>query len=386
MFSPRILVYSPDIEIGHELAIALRKAIPRYEIQVSERYPTTRDIEASDQRELGAVVIGLTSGSEGLQVIKSFRLSSPEIPTVAVGREESSQALLEAMRAGATDYLSPPFDGPKLANLLQSLPDRAGRTAANRLLCFAPCQATDGASTIALHVAHSAPTLTEKTALLLDCDIHSSTLAFRLGSKFDFNLNDAFENAANIDDLWLRLATEWKGFRVLPCPTEGEPPTEALRRRLPEVVASASGAFDTVVADLPSSFSPTIAEIARQSERLYLVCTPQLVSVHLARRRLDELKVMGVERAKVRLIVNRFDSRSAVSSTTIEDALKMSVDFSIPNDFDAVNQAEMRGGLVSSGTKLSESLTALARQIFGVSASDKNKGSAWQRLFNLTKA
>ncbi len=381
--SHRILVYSPDIEVGHLLAEALRAESPRLDVQLNERYPTEREIEMSDQRGLGAVVVGLTPGPDGIQVIKSLRSNAPEIPTVAVGKTESSNDLLDAMRAGATDYLWPPFDRQRLANLLSSLPNRAGRAHANRLICFAPCQSTDGASTVALHVAYAMTKVAGVKPLLLDCDVHSSTLIFRLGAKFDFHLSDALERISDLDDMWDRIAADWHGFRILACAAEGEPPTEILRRRLPEVVASAMAAYETVIADLPSSLAPTIAETVRLAERLYLVCTPHLVSIHLARRRLDQMKALGVDLANVRLIVNRSNSKNAISDSMIEDALGMEIDFSLPNDFEAVNQAAVRGGLVASGSRLSDSFDALTRHIFGIEADPGHKAGSWKRFLSI---
>jgi pilus assembly protein CpaE len=376
------LIYSPDVEVGQLLAEALQAESARLKIQLSDRYPTEREIEAADQRRIGAVIVGLTTGEAGFAAIKNLRSIAPEVPTVAVGRSESSSQLLDAMRAGATDYLWPPFDRERLANLLNSLPHRARRSKSNHLICFVPCQTTDGASIIALHVAHSMAKVAGVTPLLLDCDIHSSTLAFRLGKKFDFHLGDALERLTDLDDIWDRVATEWHGFRVLTCPTEGEPPTEILRRRLPEVVASAMAAHEAVIADLPPALSPTTAEIARLAERLYLVCTPQLVSLHLARRRLDQMKALGVDVAKVRLIVNRSNSKNAVSRPTIEDALGMPIDFSIPNDFEAVNQAAVHGGLVASGSRLSASLDALTLHICGIEADPAQKAGLWKRFLS----
>jgi pilus assembly protein CpaE len=358
-------------------------AAPEVDVQLNDQYPTDGEIEACDQAGLAAVIVALTSGPDGIRAIRGFRTAAPEVPIVGVGQTESADSLLEAMRAGASDFLWPPFSREKLANLLQTLPSGLGRKGPGQTICFAPCQATDGASTIALHVAHALPELTGKTPLLIDCDIHSSTLAFRLGTKFDFHVGDALERINDIDTLWKRVATEWKGFRLLACPTHGQPPTEALRRRLPDVVASATHAYQTVIADLPSSLSPTIAEIARRADRLYLVCTPHLVSLHLARRRLDQMKALGVDLANVRLLVNRFDSQNAVSSSTIEDALGMPVDFSLPNEFEGVNQAAMKGGLVAPNTPLAQSLEKLTRHIFGVVPAQKEKASSWKRLLHM---
>jgi Flp pilus assembly CpaE family ATPase len=207
--------------------------------------------------------------------------------------------------------------------------------------------------------------------------------AFRLGRKFDFSISDALERVADIDDLWQRMATEWNGFRLLPCPTEGQPPTEALGRRLPDIVASATREFDPVIADLPSSMSPTIAEIVRRSDTLYLVCTPYLVSIHLAHRRLDQLRALGVDLGKVRLLVNRFDSQNAVSESTIEDAIGLAVDYSLPNDFEAVTQASMKGGLVAPTSPLAHGLEGLTRRILGIVPDQKEQASPWKRLLRM---
>ena len=206
--SLRIRVYSPDVEVGRTLAEALQAESPRLKVQLSDCYPTEREIEMLDQRGVGAIVVGLTAGLAGLEAIKNLRSVAPEIPTVAVGKSESSTELLDAMRAGATDYLWPPFDRERLVNLLNSIPKRAGRAKSNRLICFSPSQSTDGASTIALHVAHAMTMVTEIKPLLLDCDIHSSTLAFRLGTKFDFHLGHALERVSDLDDIWTRVATD----------------------------------------------------------------------------------------------------------------------------------------------------------------------------------
>jgi hypothetical protein len=74
----RILIYSPDIEVAHLLAEALRAESPRLEVQLSERYPTERDIEVADQRGIEAIAVGLTGGPAGLEAIKNLRSVAPE--------------------------------------------------------------------------------------------------------------------------------------------------------------------------------------------------------------------------------------------------------------------------------------------------------------------
>lgn len=381
--SDRILVYSPNVALGRALSEALLVETPDLDLQLDDSYPTDAAIDACDQSGLGAVVVGTTDGGDGLRVVKTFRALAPEIPIVGIGESESSETLLAAMRAGASDFLRPPFSRDTLENLLASLSGGKGRAGAGRQICFSPSQSTDGASTIALHVAHAMPSLTNGKLILLDCDIHSSTLAFRLGRKFDFSIGDALERIADIDDLWQRMSTEWNGFRLLPCPSDGQPPTEAQRRRLPDIVASATHKFDTVIADLPSSLSPTAAEIARRSDTLYLVCTPYLVSIHLARRRLNQLRALGVDTDKVRLLVNRFDSKNAVSKSTIEGAIGLPVDFSLPNEFETVKQAAIKGGLIAPTSQLYKSLEKLAGHILGVVPAQKEQASSWKRLLNM---
>ena len=95
------------------------------------------------------------------------------------------------------------------------------------------------------------------------------------------------------------------------------------------------------------------------------------------------MMALGVEAEKVRLLVNRSNSKNAVSKATIEDALNLPVDFSLPNDFEAVSQAALSAGLVAPKTRLAESLDALTRHIFGVAPPQTEMGPAWRRLLHM---
>jgi hypothetical protein len=61
----------------------------------------------------------------------------------------------------------------------------------------------------------------------------------------------------------------------------------------------------------------------------------------------------------------------------------MAIDFSVPNDFEAVNEAAIRGGLVAGGSRLSDSLNALTRHIFGVDDDPEQKAGSWKRFLSI---
>ena len=380
----RILICWPDNPAAAALRESLREVASDVEVDVLPRYPSGFELPELDAERTGIVIVGLSDRERGLDALRLLHAAAPGVPIAAVGEAESAGLMLEAMRAGARDYLWPPFDRPKIENLLASMP-RSSRPA-GRLIAFAPAQPNDGASTLALHFAHAVQRLTSKPVLLLDCDVDCSVLCFRLGVKPQYHLGHALGRLDDLDDLWMSITTEWNGLRILPCPATGEPQADDLRQELPAAVRSAAHSFDFVIADLPASMPPHAREVAREAEAVYLVSTAELVSAHLARRRLERLYATGVNPERVQLVVNRSDSRNAIPGATLEEAIKMKTSAALPNDYDAVSQAAMRGGLVSNDSRLGRSVELFVKNAIGPADSTSPKDDRpkkWMRMLSL---
>jgi two-component system response regulator AtoC len=67
---------------------------------------------------------------DGLEVLRAIRERAPRLPVVMVSVVGSARTIVDAMRAGASDYLSKPLDEPALAALIPRVLERARRGSA----------------------------------------------------------------------------------------------------------------------------------------------------------------------------------------------------------------------------------------------------------------
>ena len=379
------LIVWPDAKLAADLQDALSRTSLGLVPRILTAYPPKEELAAlleTEHQNAAAVAIGLTQLDRGVELLRELRSSRGDLLAVVADAVESRESLRAAMRAGATEFLVPPFEPGDLADRFQALAETKVETARGVLSCFMPCQATDGASTVALHVAQALSTKLNRPSLVVDCDIYCSTTAFRLGLERCYTLADAIERIEVVDELWDGLAVKWQGLEVL-LPPEIDLYPEQLAV-LPRVIESATRHYAFVLADLPPALFPSSREILKRGDMTYLVCTSELTSLHLARRRINQLKASGLSQSRIRLIVNRATSKNAVSTSEIERIVGTPVAWAVDNDYDAVSQAIMKGGLIPRDTDLGDQLYRLARKVAGIEDEEKGKGSrSWSKILGI---
>jgi Flp pilus assembly CpaE family ATPase len=153
--------------------------------------------------------------------------------------------------------------------------------------------------------------------------------------------------------------------------------------RLPRALALARRSYPAVIADLPPGLYSSALEVSKRADEIYLVCTPEVTSLHLARRRINDLLRNDVDKARIRVVLNRCGSYRALPQSDVEQVLGIEVHHSISNDYEAVTAADMAGGLVSSESRLGHDLKALARRVAGTEPEQSPPTSNWKRLLRI---
>src|SRR5690606_11441020 len=120
---------------------------------------------------------------------------------LAVGPTLSPELLLEAMRAGITEYLPKPVTAEALAGALDRLERKLGGAAKDgparqpgRVFAFFSPKGGSGSTTTATNVAIQLHRLTGKRTLLVDLDLELGEIALFLGVQPRFNFVDMIRN------------------------------------------------------------------------------------------------------------------------------------------------------------------------------------------------
>jgi pilus assembly protein CpaE len=379
-----VTIFWPDSPLASELCGVMTSRGFARAPKMLVKYPSVQEVGDTLQpaKTSQVVVVGLTEQQHALELIQEVSRSRPEIVVAAADRAREPEAVIAAMRAGATEFLAPPFDLQHLQAAVNKRPKVAGERTVGRLTAVLPARGGSGASMVAVHLASSIRQLSKSRVLLVDFDFQAGSIAFRLGVNPEFTLADALGRIDMIDELWERLAQQGEGFEVLAAPASFKSlPLENLGR-LPELFLSAIRTYSNVVVDMPPGMFSASEYVLDLADHIYLVTTPEVVALHLARRRVTELLEMRVPKEKIRLVVNRIDSKQPLREKEIEQAVGLPVTRSLPNDYTTVSSATLKGLLIGQDTGLGRQLHNLARQIAGTEA-NQPVASGWKKLLGL---
>ena len=353
-------------------------------------YPSPEYFQAfleENRKDVCCVTIDLREPNLAKELIGIAARSVPDAVVLATGDSQGDEAL-PAVRAGAKEILAPPFD-MRAAIRATSTPKTPGK---GKIACFLPSQGGSGASTVAIHFAASIAAELETPAtegpktssvLLLDLDFHSDSAAFWLNKRPAYTLLDALEGAAPSSTYWRKITTAWNGVDLLAPPPPDSYISEEKLAALPKALAAASATYPWVIVDLPPALFASSRRLLPQTDLVFLVCTPEARSLYLARRRLTELKALGVPQDGLRITLNRAGAKRSIEAATAEMSIGTQLSVLIDNDYLEISSAYSDRRLASPKSAPGRQFAAMARVALGMQDHMPEKASGWRRLVGL---
>jgi len=308
-------------------------------------------------------LIDCTDLSRAIQIIRTVRGQNPNMEIIALCQEDVT-ILSALMRASIRDYI--PMDAPVdvireiLASSIERIHEKPGRTReGGDIIAFLPSKPGSGASTISAHTAFAASKAPERRVLLVDLDREAPVQAFLNRLHPEHFLQEAFANSHQMDaDIWSRLTSQRDKLDVLPADADGAPCAEG--GRMQELLNFFRRAYDLTCIDLPGPLDSCSTEALLEAKRVYLVCTQELASVHIALRKADRLKRLGLDR-EIRVVLNRYVASQVMTEERVADLIGFPVELTIPNSYALANASAEKGSTVDPSTPLGKSYTKLAQ-------------------------
>ena len=378
--------------MASELSASAERLRPQWGSVVVEDFSAVAgmrgEMEGWDHSTL-AMVVAVTDAERALYLLQAVKQVFPGITTAAAHPAPPSDLILGAMRAGAEEFLTPPYDLTRLAEQVEQGVPTADSAAAGKLFCFIPAKGASGASTLALHLAESMSRVLGERVLFIDFDFHSGASAFRLRLKPAYTLMEALERTNQVRELWKQLVTPWKTLDILPAPSSSSALPVAALEQAPKFFQAARSDYPCVVVDLPSAILASCRDVMSVADCVFLVCTPEVVSLHLAKRKLGELADAGLPRERIEVIVNRVNSGNALDVADISKLVGKPVYQTFENAYEAVNEASLRGDLLKGDTALGREFLKFASKILAAgqaapgTKAKAEKPKSWANFFSM---
>lgn len=298
-------------------------------------------------RELAAAIEG---SSPDLVVLDPVRLGSierveleralvaaPALPLILLSPDRSPELLLWAMRVGVREVVSGGNDELRTAVERHVRRVAGARTTVRqgRVLAFLPAKGGSGATFLAANTACALAARGKRVALI-DLNLHLGDAAlFVSEAQPTQTIADLSKDLARIDGTFLEtgMMQARPNLWVLPAPESPEGALEIRPEAIEKIVAVARERFDFVILDVGRVLEASGLRGLDAAETIYLVVQLTLPFVHDAKRLKKMLRSLGYSRDKLRLVINRYERGTDVTSGDVERALGMRADLRVPNEF-----------------------------------------------------
>jgi len=378
----RGITICPDVDLAERLDALLTEIGIVSITRTLDRYPNSLELVRFLRAHAPQVIfVSTESTTKAMEIASEVNKNTPGVQIVAVSRFCDPQILLEVMRAGIREFASLPFDRQTLTEGLLRIKDQLEARppeieATDQVFAFLPSKAGVGTSTIALNSAIAMSRLPNTSVLLSDFDLNSGMMRFILKLDNSYCVTDACEHSLDMDEsMWPSMVTSLDKLDVLHAgklnPDFRIEPTQI--RHLMEFMRRNYGAL---CFDLSGNLERYSLEIMHESKRIFLVCTPEIPSLHLAREKYLYLKQLDLG-DRVSVLLNRCQKRPLITPQQIEQLLGLPVHMTFPNDYQGVQKSLTFGRWVEANTDLGKQFNLLAQTMLEKgqisSVSDKKK-------------
>jgi pilus assembly protein CpaE len=361
----RSILICPNDTLRKQFEEAVAPHRTLYITRTLDAYPSKEDLRRV-VRAWAPEVIFLNIESASVTEVIAHQLEEefPAVQRVALHPAQDAAVYRRVLQLHMSQLLSAPFEAADVEEVLgqleQDLEVRPARIdSTDCFYAFMPAKAGVGASTIAANTTWAFSERPDTSVLLADFDMASGVTEFMFDTSHEHNLADAAMRGKELDDnTWQRLVKKVGKIDLLlsgaPRVGEGVP-----RAQVAQLIEFARRNYKVVSADVPDTFDETSLAVLRDVNRIFLVTTPELPSLRLARLKVLLLHSLNLH-DKVSLLVNRVSPRMELTLAEIEETVGLPVFASFPCDYADVTKA-IRAGRPS--PKLAPSVEEFAEKL-----------------------
>ena len=328
--------------------------------------PLVRRIQAANP-DVVLVDIPADNSGAAMRAIELLREELPDTAVFAVGFLSQPQVIVNAMRAGAREFIERPTTTTDVleAFVRLSATQRRQRQEGPRghLLSVLNAKGGSGATTVAVNLALALQAAHGNTALVDFAPLGHAAL--HLNMKPMFSVTDATRNLHRMDSSLLEsfMTRHIGGLQLLAgvnVPAAIEPSNSEFVKLFDLLVAH----YRYVVVDLSSRMDVATRLVANLSETVLLVAHTDVASLWSGARVRQYLGETGGQE-RVGLVLNRFRKVPGFDEEDAESAVGAKLLWRIPNQYFAVSTAIDRGTplMEQSNSEIARCFSGLAHEL-----------------------
>ena len=283
---------------------------------------------------------------DGIIAAEKLIADRPEVGAILIAPELSTELFRQALRAGIRDVLPAPVDTTQLAEAVRRGRD-AGHRASGRaghaepagelghVITVFSTKGGAGKSVIAANLAVVLARRSERPVVLVDADLQFGDIAVMLKLAPQHTIVDAVGSIDRLDASLLQnllVKHEPSGVFVLPAPLEPAFADQIGADEMVRIVEMLRTFADFVVVDTPAYFNDVVLGLIEVSDDVLLVAGMDIPNIKNVKIGLQTLRLLNTPMSKLRLVLNRANSKVKLDVGEVERTLQVKADCLIPSD------------------------------------------------------
>jgi pilus assembly protein CpaE len=241
--------------------------------------------------------------------------------------------------AGADDILTLPQSPEQLAFAMQkAVARRQGASAGtgvalSPMICVLGPKGGTGKTLTSCNLAVGLAEAGRKVAMV-DLDLQFGDVGLSLGLSPERTIYDLAKSGGSLDaeKIDAYLAKHDSGVSVLMAPTRPDHAGLVTTEFLRDVYATLRSTHDYLIVDTPPGFTPEVIASIDSSSHICMVGMLDALSLKNTKLGLETLELMGYDRDRTRLVLNRADSRVGISRDDVIAVVGRPPDVMVPSD------------------------------------------------------
>jgi pilus assembly protein CpaE len=320
----------------------VRAAVPDdHEIHVVGLVHGLEDSWTTLQETSTDIVVVACAGysDRALFLIEGAIKQRPERPVVVLCEGSPNGFFRRVFEAGADDIVTLPISSQQVRFALQkAVARRQGAAVANGvalapLICILGPKGGTGKTLTACNLAVSLAQAGRRTAIV-DLDLQFGDVGLALGLTPERTVYDLAKSGGSLDGDKLDgyLIEHASGIRALLAPTRPDQAGSVTVEFLRDVYTALRATNDYVVVDTAPGFTPEVIASIDSSTDVIMVGALDSLSLKNTKLGLETLELMGYDAERIRLVLNRADTRVGITRDEVTAIVGRPPDVLLPSD------------------------------------------------------
>jgi len=385
----KITIISLNKPLIQEIGLVLHEANPQ-RVFYSIEGGLEQAIKAISEQHPDVVIVDDASADvQHLTLIEQLCMQYPGTAFIMLNENVVPELLIGAMRIGVKDVLKLPLVKAELLSAVDRIESKLDYSATaskqGKVIVFTSGKGGSGATFLTCNLAYILAATSDAKVALLDLNLQFGDAALFLADHVPpHTLADVASNISRLDASLLAscMVQILPNLSLLAAPEDAERAEEVKPEHIDAIIKLAKRHYDFVILDIGRTLNATSVKALDHADNIFLVLQQTLPFIRDTKRLINILYSLGYPKAKINLLVNRYEKASDIELKDVEATLDMHIYELIPNSYIAVSASVNQGVpmmKVSKHDPVTKSLESIADKLVD---SPDTKHSGWiSKLF-----